>query len=309
MFFLSRQRDNNPSTFAHDILPVLQARCAKCHANGVLKGGLSIETREQLMDSGVVELGEHAKSNLFEKITSTDPDQQMPPEGERLSAAEVQKFAAWIDAGLSWPAELSLKKKIFARSLELGTSELPPSQSGSEHPVDRIVDDYFQRHSVERPERLSDSQFLRRAKLDLLGQLPTIAEIENFATDPDPLKHEKLVDGFLSRDRDYADHWISFWNDLLRNDYVGTGYIDGGREQINEVAASVPGGQTNPTIGSSAELSQSVVPNHAGFIKGIKWRGRVNASQIRAASVFAKHLAGVPRHQHEMCVLPRQLYR
>lgn len=30
----------------------------------------------------------------------------------------------------------------------------------------------------------------------------------------------------------YADHWLTFWNDLLRNDYQGTGYIDGGRKQI-----------------------------------------------------------------------------
>ena len=32
--------------------------------------------------------------------------------------------------------------------------------------------------------------------------------------------------------RGYAEHWLTFWNDLLRNDYAGTGYVDGGRKAI-----------------------------------------------------------------------------
>ena len=40
--------------------------------------------------------------------------------------------------------------------------------------------------------------------------------------------------GQLLADRPrYAQHWLTFWNDLLRNDYQGTGYIDGGRQQIS----------------------------------------------------------------------------
>ena len=37
----------------------------------------------------------------------------------------------------------------------------------------------------------------------------------------------------------YAEHWLTFWNDLLRNDYAGTGYIDGGRKQITALALPV----------------------------------------------------------------------
>ena len=32
--------------------------------------------------------------------------------------------------------------------------------------------------------------------------------------------------------KNYTEHWLTFWNDALRNDYIGTGYIDGGRSQI-----------------------------------------------------------------------------
>ena len=40
--------------FAHDILPVLKSKCAKCHTAGVYKGGLSLESREKLLESGAV---------------------------------------------------------------------------------------------------------------------------------------------------------------------------------------------------------------------------------------------------------------
>ena len=41
----------------------------------------------------------------------------------------------------------------------------------------------------------------------------------------DPEKRNKLVEELLQRNEDYAQHWLTFWNDALRNDYSGTGYI------------------------------------------------------------------------------------
>lgn len=276
--------------FAHDILPILKTRCAKCHSNGVFKGGLSLETRGKMIESGAVESGSHAESNLFERITSDDPEEQMPPEGDRLTASQVKKLANWIDAGLVWPEELSLKKSVVARPLELRPSTLPESPSGSNHPLDRLIEHYFQRSSIKHPGQLSDEKFLRRAKLDLLGLLPTLDEIERFTNDTDELKREKLIDELLSRDRDYADHWMSFWNDLLRNDYVGTGYIDGGRQQITEwLHRSLV---TNKPYDQFVRELVSPSVESVGFIKGIKWRGRVNASQIEPLQ-FSQNISQV----------------
>ena len=66
---------------------------------------------------------------------------------------------------------------------------------------------------------------------------------------------------------------------MLRNDYVGTGYIDGGRKPITgwlyqSLIDDKPYDRfVRELISPSAESE--------GFIKGIKWRGRVNASQVR----------------------------
>lgn len=276
--------------FAHDILPILKSKCAKCHSNGVFKGGLSLETREKLIDSGVVALGDHESSSLFERVTSTDPEEQMPPEGDRLSKSELNKIAAWIDAGLEWPADVSLKRKTFSRSLTLQEVKLPKDATESSHPLDVIIEKYFQANSIPGAERLSDHQFLRRAKLDLLGQLPTAAETGQFAADQSTSKHEQLIVDLLSQKRNYADHWMSFWNDLLRNDYVGTGYIDGGRRQITTwLHRSLL--ENKPYDQFVTELI-SPSPESVGFIKGIKWRGEVNASQIEPLQ-FSQNISQV----------------
>lgn len=285
---------NRGVDFAHDILPVLKSKCAKCHTAGVYKGGLSLESRGKLLDSGTVEIGDRLQSDLFERIASDDPEIRMPPEGEPLTTKQIEKFGEWIDGKLEWPDELSLKSKSFSRPLALQKVDPPAltvvdvTGQGTKNPIDKFVTAYFESKSIEPPARLSSLQFLRRSKLDLLGQLPTIEELELVANKQ--IDHEKLIDQLLIRNRDYADHWLSFWNDLLRNDYVGTGYIDGGRKQITlwlhrSLMENKPYDQfVRELINPEDEA--------AGFIKGIKWRGRVNASQIEPLQ-FSQNISQV----------------
>src|SRR3954447_3172431 len=73
-----------PIDFAHDIMPLLKARCAECHTNGKYKGSLSLDTREALLQAKVVVPGKSGASELLKRITSTDPEVRMPPKGARL---------------------------------------------------------------------------------------------------------------------------------------------------------------------------------------------------------------------------------
>ena len=42
--------DPAPIDFAHDVLPILKARCAKCHTDGTYKGSFSMDTRESALE-------------------------------------------------------------------------------------------------------------------------------------------------------------------------------------------------------------------------------------------------------------------
>lgn len=157
---------------------------------------------------------------------------------------------------------------------------LPAAKPGSPltNPIDLLLQPYFEQHKFSPPSVVSDRVYARRVYLDLIGLLPTPTQLASFEADKSPDKRAKLVDQLLANNEAYAIHWLSFWNDALRNDYRGTGYIDGGRKQIttwlyNALLKNIPYDQF------VRELI-SPVPESEGFVKGIVWRGVVNASQV-----------------------------
>ena len=139
--------------------------------------------------------------------------------------------------------------------------------------------------------------------LDLVGLLPTEDQLKAFLADASSAKREKLIDTLLANKVGYADHWLTFWNDLLRNDYAGTGYIDGGRKQITKwlYAALID----NMPYDQFVRELVSPSPESEGFINGIKWRGNVNAAQSPELQ-FAQNVgAGVFGRESEVRLVPR----
>jgi hypothetical protein len=270
--------------FAHQVVPVLKEHCAKCHMDTAKKGGFSMNTRESLVagseNGAVVELGKSHESLLIESILSDDKTERMPPKGPRVPAEQVEVLKKWIDEGMKWEPGFSFGKLSYEPPLKPRRPELPPVVDGREHPVDRILDRHFAENEITRPQPISDAAFIRRLTLDLTGLVPDPAAVDAFVADPSPGKRAKLIELTLANNTDYAEHWLSFWNDLLRNDYQGTGYIDGGRRQVTKwlyqsLVANKPYDQF------ARELLAPPNDESRGFIDGIQWRGRVNASQVR----------------------------
>lgn len=274
--------------FAHEVLPILKENCAKCHTNGKYKGGLSLDTRETLLDSETVELGNSQKSLFIEVLTAEDEDERMPHDADPLAADKITVLTRWVNEGLDWEEGFTFKKKTWKAPLAHRKVELRGSEG--ENPIDRIVGPYFKKNLVQPPGSISDTQFLRRVSLDLVGLLPSKNELDNFVASDIGAKREVKIEEILSRDLAYADHWMTFWNDLLRNDYAGTGFIDGGRRQIT--------GWLYRSLRENKPYDQFVrellnpTPESEGFIKGIKWRGNVNASQVREIQ-FAQNVSQV----------------
>ncbi len=270
-----------PVDFSHQIVPVLREHCTECHAGDKKKGGFSMNDRESFMKGGedgvVVDLKDISKSTLLEAILSTDPDKQMPPKGKRVSAEEVALLKSWIEGGLIWEPGFAFKKKSYEPPLKPRQVELPPVVGGRSNPVDRIIDAHLAKNKLGCPQPLSDAAFMRRVSLDLTGLLPEPDDLAKFVADKSSDKRAKFVMSLLNNDIAYADHWLTFWNDLLRNDYTGTGFITGGRKQITKwLYKSLV--QNKPYDQFTRELI-APKPESAGFSEGIKWRGTVSAGQ------------------------------
>jgi hypothetical protein len=63
-------------------------------------------------------------------------------------------------------------------------------------------------------EEASDADFLRRLFLDLLGQIPTAEQVQDFLSDDSSDKRTKLIEEILKRP-DYEARWSAQWTDLL----------------------------------------------------------------------------------------------
>jgi uncharacterized membrane protein len=88
--------------FAHEVLPILQKHCAKCHTNGRYEGAISLDTRDAVLESGIAEVGASADSSLIQRVLEEDPELRMPLEAPPLSAEEVNVLRRWVDSGLIW---------------------------------------------------------------------------------------------------------------------------------------------------------------------------------------------------------------
>ena len=287
----------HPVDFGRDIKPIFDKSCIKCHGRGRNKGGFKLDTRETVLkggDSGpAVSAGNSGESLLIELVSGLNPDSVMPQKGSKLNADQIGLLRAWIDQGLNWDTNIS-----FARPDPLNLLPRAPSvqvSSGTgENPIDQILRPYFQQHEVDSTRVVSDRIFFRRAYLDLIGLSPPVDGEGAFVTDSDPGLHQKLVQSLLADKQSYAENWLTFWNDLLRNDYRGTGYIDGGRKSITTWLFSAL--LDNMPYDQFVSELINPTPESEGFTKGIVWRGVVNASQtpaMQAAQNISQVFMGV----------------
>lgn len=283
--------------FSQDIKPIFDASCIRCHGRGRSKGGFQLDTRETVLQGGdsgsVVVLGQSQDSLLIELISGLNPENVMPQKGTRLTPEQVGLLRAWIDQRLPWDKDVTFARKTPLNLLPEKSKVAVSAESGL-NPIDQLLKPYFREHGFTPPPIVSDQVFARRAYLDVIGLVPPLDGPGAFVTDEDPDARGRLVRSLLADNQRYAEHWLSFWNDLLRNDYRGTGYIDGGRKSITHwlftaLSSNLPYDQFVAQLVNPGAESE-------GFTKGIVWRGVVNASQsppLQAAQNISQVFMGV----------------
>jgi len=92
-------------SFAADILPIFQKRCAECHGGEDESGGVVTEAYLDLLSydgvmagseyGTVVEPGDPKASALVDMIVSGE----MPEEGDLVPPEEIEIIRAWVESG------------------------------------------------------------------------------------------------------------------------------------------------------------------------------------------------------------------
>lgn len=152
--------------FARQVLPILEAKCFSCHQGQKVKGKLRLDSLAGMLKGGAsgepaIVRGTPEKSPLIARIVTNDESEVMPPQGDRLTKADVKILETWIKEGAAW--------NVY------GKLTLSP-----------LTDDLA---------------FLRRVTLDTVGVVPSSAEIADFLADTRPDKRTRAIDRLLDDPR------------------------------------------------------------------------------------------------------------
>lgn len=80
--------------------------------------------------------------------------------------------------------------------------------------IDGLVLAQLAQLNLQPSGRCSDEDFIRRAFLDTIGKLPTVAETRAFLADKTPDKRTKLIDALLQRE-EFVDYWSYRFSDIF----------------------------------------------------------------------------------------------
>ncbi|MCY2959516.1 MAG: DUF1553 domain-containing protein [Planctomycetota bacterium] len=203
--------------FARDVKPIFAAHCISCHGPVKEKGGVRFDSAAGARKAIVA--GDPARSSLYERITSLDPDERMPKKADALSAAQIETLRAWIEAGASWPESA---QPVPTHSTHWAYQPIvrptPPklaSESGVRSPIDRFVRAKLEAAGIAPSLEADIPTLARRVALDLTGLPPTPQDLDALLADVRPDAYERYVDRLLSTHA-YAERRAQTWLDLAR---------------------------------------------------------------------------------------------
>lgn len=127
--------------FQKEILPLLETRCVECHGPDKQKGKLRLDTLEAALKGGkdgpALKAGDASGSPIFQRVSlPKDHDDRMPPEGDPLTAEQVQLLKDWIADGAKWPEGVVVSPPKSASQAAAPVRKGPPPPPLPELPKD-----------------------------------------------------------------------------------------------------------------------------------------------------------------------------
>jgi len=193
-------------------------------------GEFQITVRARYSDGTVRDVTAHTRINsLNDRIAAATPEGRVTAHFHGATAIMLRYDGLAEATRIVVPYELPTGLEHEGRS-----ADAPPNpQFWGDHPassptsppnlgaggrtfVDRCIEKQWHLLRIQPSGNCTDSEFIRRASLDIIGTLPRPEEVREFEADTTAGKDARLIDRLLSRP-EYADYWALKWGDLLRN--------------------------------------------------------------------------------------------
>ncbi len=246
---LAQQPAAQPHTidYAKQIKPIFASRCFACHGALKQESGLRLDTGALIRKGGeggaVVVAGQAAKSALIERVTSADEVERMPPEGEPLTPEQIALLKAWINQGITSPADEQPEEDPRKHwSFQVPVRPRVPQVKNAawvRNPIDAFVTAQHERRGLRPVDPATKSVLLRRVYLDLIGLPPTREQLQTFLENTSSLDntsnsaYAESVEQLLESPH-YGERWGRHWMDVWRySDWYG-------RRAVGDVRNSYP---------------------------------------------------------------------
>jgi hypothetical protein len=215
--------------YVRNIKPILKARCYACHGAFKQESELRLDTAASVRkggDSGTpINRDTPDDGLLLQRVTSTDEDERMPPEGDPLTAGQIELLRAWIATGAQGPAnevgQADPRKHWAFQPLLRSALNVPASGNV----IDARVDARLTVAGLHRNPAASAVTVIRRMFLDMHGLPPSPDQVTQWSRrltrnvteeQPlDPLAVQKLIEYLLASPR-YGERWAQHWLDIVR---------------------------------------------------------------------------------------------
>jgi hypothetical protein len=203
--------------FNRDIRPILSNNCFVCHGpdNHLRKAKLRLDKPEGTAGVrgglSVLVAGKPLESELFTRITSTDPDEHMPPKksNKELTKEQINLIRRWIAEGGKYQGHWSLLAPAQP------APPTPKTATWARNPVDLFILARLEAEKLSPAPEADRRTLLRRLSFDLTGLPPTAAEAEAFVNDASPTAYEHAVDRLLDSPH-FGERLAMYWLDLVR---------------------------------------------------------------------------------------------
>ena len=204
--------------YVREVRPVLEKHCYECHGPGNQEAGLRLDVRSSAFKGGEnygpsIVAGSAIDSPIIQFVSRADADLQMPPDSERLSAAEVATLTKWVDEGADWPDAFAGTTEAAPPQWSLTPLVKPAVPNGATNPIDAFIRSKLAENNLAPSPEADRRTLIRRLSYDLTGLSPTQEDVEAFVVDNDAKAFEKMVTRLLASPR-YGEHWARHWLDV-----------------------------------------------------------------------------------------------
>ncbi|HTD67226.1 MAG TPA: DUF1549 domain-containing protein, partial [Candidatus Limnocylindria bacterium] len=217
LFVMALSRADSASVdYARDVLPILSDKCYHCHGpdEPSRKAKLRLDTKESALRTKdpIIVQGKSSASELVDRITTTNLDDQMPPpdSNRSLTSKQIETLKRWIDEGAKWGQHWA-----FGPPLRPAVPGDANAKSQIRNPVDAFILARLKKEGLAPSREAPKETWLRRVSFDLTGLPPTLKQLDDFLADKSTDAHAKFVDRLLASPR-FGERMASEWLDLAR---------------------------------------------------------------------------------------------